>query len=76
MDLLDYLMFSFWFVVIHTGVYTFAGRVNLKISEDLYEERDRMLSYTGGFSTGSITGLVLGTFLGGLIYLHSKNNWI
>ncbi|MFP4006221.1 MAG: hypothetical protein ACLFUR_05860 [Candidatus Hadarchaeia archaeon] len=32
------------------------------------------LSYTGGFSTGSITGLVLGKFLGGLIYLHSKNN--
>lgn len=45
MDLLDYLLFSFWFVVIHTGVYTFAGMISLKISEDLYEERDRMLDY-------------------------------
>ncbi len=42
---LDYLIFSFLFMVIHIVVYSFAGVVSLKISSDLYRESDRLLDY-------------------------------
>ena len=42
---MQYLMFSFWFIIIHTFAYTIAGMLALKISKDLYEEKNRFLDF-------------------------------
>ncbi len=47
---MKYLIFSFWFVVIHTAAYTFAGALALKISKDLYEEQKRLIDYVRDMS--------------------------
>ncbi len=65
MDLLDYLWFSFWFIVIHTGVYTFGGMISLKISEDLYEEKDRLMDYLRDMSDEKESGHVERYFIPG-----------
>ncbi len=47
---MEYLLFSVWFTVIHTAVYTAAGAVALKLSKDLYEEKNRLLDYLNDMS--------------------------
>ena len=42
---MEYLQFSFWFVVIHIFSYTVAGAVALKISGDLYRGENRLLNF-------------------------------
>lgn len=42
---MQYLQFSFWFIVIHTVAYTAAGIIALQLSKDLYEEKNRLLDY-------------------------------
>lgn len=48
-----YLVFSFWFIVIHTVAYTLAGAVALKLSSDLYEEQKRLIDYVRDMSIES-----------------------
>ncbi|MDG6222058.1 MAG: hypothetical protein IAX21_08105 [Candidatus Bathyarchaeota archaeon] len=50
MDFAEYIMFSFWFIVIHTGAYTIAGMIALKISGNLYEEKNRVMDYLRNMS--------------------------
>ncbi|MDD4364057.1 MAG: hypothetical protein PHD33_07650 [Atribacterota bacterium] len=40
-----YLFFSLGFTIIHTIAYTIAGMLALKISKDLYEEKERLLDF-------------------------------
>jgi hypothetical protein len=47
---MGYLLFSVWFTVIHTAVYTIAGAVALKLSKDLYEEKNRLMDYMNDMS--------------------------
>ncbi|WP_423189833.1 hypothetical protein ACO1PF_02775 [Alkalibacterium sp. f15] len=47
---IKYLVFSFWFIIIHTGAYTFAGAIALKLSKDLYEEQKRLIDYVRDMS--------------------------
>ena len=42
---MEYLVFSFWFIVIHTGAYTAAGVIALKISKDIYEGKERFADF-------------------------------
>jgi len=42
---MEYLVFSFWFIVIHTGAYTTAGLIALKISKDIYAGKDRFADF-------------------------------
>lgn len=48
-----YLIFSFWFIIIHTVAYTFAGAVALKLSKDLYEKQKRLIDYVRDMSDES-----------------------
>jgi len=40
-----YLVFSLLFSVIHTISYTLAGMIALKVSQDLYEDKQRVIDY-------------------------------
>jgi hypothetical protein len=40
-----YVLFSLWFTLLHTAVYTIAGAIALRISKDLYEEKNRLLDF-------------------------------
>src|SRR6056297_2232348 len=40
---MEYILFSLWFTLIHTGTYTLAGMAALNISRDLYEGEQRLL---------------------------------
>ncbi len=42
---MEYLLFSFWFIVIHTGAYTAAGVIALKLSKDIYEGKNRYADF-------------------------------
>jgi hypothetical protein len=42
---MQYILFSLWFTLIHTAVYTIAGAIALRISKDLYEEKNRLLDF-------------------------------
>ncbi len=42
---MGYLMFSFWFMVIHTAAYVAAGVIALKISKDIYEGKGRFADF-------------------------------
>lgn len=50
---MQYLMFSFWFIIIHSFAYTIAGMLALKISKDLYEEKNRLLDFLRDMSDES-----------------------
>jgi len=47
---MEYLVFSLLFIVIHTAAYIVAGVIALKISKDLYEEKNRVLDYMRNMS--------------------------
>lgn len=40
-----YLTFTFWFTIIHTAAYIFAGVIALKISKDIYESKERYADF-------------------------------
>lgn len=40
-----YLIFSVWFIIMHTVAYMLAGAVALKISKDIYEGDNRLMTY-------------------------------
>ena len=42
---MNYLIFSFWFTVIHTAAYMVAGMIALKISKDIYDGKSRLMDY-------------------------------
>ncbi|MFW6055974.1 MAG: hypothetical protein ACOC9B_01510 [Chloroflexota bacterium] len=42
---MEYLLFSFWFVLIHMFSYTIAGVVALRFSDDLYRGTDRLYDF-------------------------------
>ena len=42
---MEYLIFSFCFIVVHTGAYTAAGAIALKLSKDIYEGRTRYADF-------------------------------
>ena len=42
---MQYLVFSFWFIVIHTASYTIAGALALRFSGDLYRGHDRLYDF-------------------------------
>lgn len=42
---MEYLVFSFWFIIIHTVAYTAAGMIALKISKDIYDGKSRLMDY-------------------------------
>lgn len=42
---MEYLLFSFWFIIIHTVSYTIAGVLALRISGDLYRGENRLLDF-------------------------------
>lgn len=42
---MQYLLFSFWFIVIHTASYTIAGAAALRFSGDLYRGKDRLYDF-------------------------------
>lgn len=42
---MQYLVFSFWFIVIHTAAYTIAGAAALRFSGDLYRGKDRLYDF-------------------------------
>jgi len=50
---MKYLIFSIWFIVIHTAAYTIAGALALKVSRDLYEEQKRLIDYVRNMSDES-----------------------
>lgn len=45
-----YVIFSLWFIFIHTASYIFAGAIALKISNNLYEEKERIIDYVRDMS--------------------------
>ncbi len=42
---MQYLIFSFWFTLIHLISYMLAGMLALRISKDIYEGKSRMMDY-------------------------------
>lgn len=50
---MSYMIFSFWFIVIHTVSYVFAGGLALKISNNLYKEKERIIDYVRDMSDES-----------------------
>ncbi len=42
---MGYLIFSFWFTLIHVASYTLAGVLALRISKDIYEGKSRLMDY-------------------------------
>ena len=42
---MSYIVFSMLFIVIHTVSYTLAGIIALKVSKDLYENKQRIIDY-------------------------------
>ncbi|MFO7929127.1 MAG: hypothetical protein R6U35_05630 [Candidatus Humimicrobiaceae bacterium] len=42
---MQYLVFSLWFTVIHAIAYTLAGMLALRISNDIYEGKSRLMDY-------------------------------
>jgi len=42
---MEYIMFSFWFMLVHVGAYMLAGILALRISKDIYEGRQRLMDY-------------------------------
>lgn len=42
---MEYLVFSFWFMIIHTAAYMLAGILALRISKDIYEGKSRLMDY-------------------------------
>lgn len=42
---MEYLVFSFWFMLIHTAAYMLAGMLALRISKDIYEGKSRLMDY-------------------------------
>ncbi|KAB3533581.1 hypothetical protein F8154_10470 [Alkaliphilus pronyensis] len=42
---MKYLVFSFWFVIMHVVSYSLAGILALKISKDIYEGKGRVMDY-------------------------------
>jgi hypothetical protein len=42
---MKYIIFSLLFTVIHTISYTLAGMISLKVSQDLYKEKQRVIDY-------------------------------
>ena len=63
MDSLDYLMFSCLFIAIHTASYLLAGVLALRISGDLYEERNRVLDFLRDMSDPEESGHVSRYFI-------------
>jgi len=49
---MEYILFSLWFTLIHTGTYTLAGMAALNISRDLYEGEQRLLDFLIDMSEG------------------------
>ena len=47
---MEYFRLSIWFVLIHSFSYMFAGALALKISEDIYENKDRLMDYVRDMS--------------------------
>jgi hypothetical protein len=47
---MKYLLFSVWFTLIHAIVYTVIGALVLKLSKDLYEQKNRLLDYMNDMS--------------------------
>ena len=60
---MQYLQFSFWFIVIHTIAYTAAGAIALQLSKDLYEEKNRLLDYLRDMSDPEESGYVTRWFI-------------
>jgi len=42
---MEYLVFSFWFMIIHTAAYMLAGILTLRISKDIYEGKSRLMDF-------------------------------
>lgn len=49
---MEYILFSLWFTLVHTGTYTLAGMAALNISRDLYEGEQRLLDFLIDMSEG------------------------
>ncbi|MBE0432270.1 hypothetical protein IBX73_02255 [candidate division WOR-3 bacterium] len=47
---MKYLLFSFWFIIVHAVSYVIAGMLALKISGDLYRGENRLLDFTRDMS--------------------------
>ncbi len=47
---MEYIVFSFWFTVIHTASYTIAGVLGLRIGKELYEQKNRLLDFLRNMS--------------------------
>lgn len=60
---MDYILFSLWFIVIHTVAYTAAGFIALQLSKDLYEEKNRLLDYLRDMSVPEENSYVSKWFL-------------
>jgi hypothetical protein len=60
---MQYLQFSFWFIIIHTVAYTAAGAIALQLSKDLYEEKNRLLDYLRNMSDPAESGHVTKWFI-------------
>jgi hypothetical protein len=60
---MQYLQFSFWFIVIHTVAYTAAGAIALQLSKELYEEKNRLLDYLRDMSDPAESGHVSKWFI-------------
>jgi hypothetical protein len=50
---MQYILFSLWFILLHTAIYTIAGAIALRISKDLYEEKNRLLDFLRDMSVES-----------------------
>lgn len=42
---MTYVLFSFWFTLIHVVAYTIAGALALSFSKDIYEGKQRLMTY-------------------------------
>lgn len=60
---MEYVLFSLWFTLVHTGAYVLAGVIALALSRDLYAERDRVLDFLRDMSNPSENAHVQRTFL-------------
>ena len=55
---MKYLLFTFWFTLLHAVVYTVAGALILEISKDVYEGKTRLMSYLRDMSDDTERGHV------------------
>ncbi|WP_462225781.1 hypothetical protein [Alkalibacterium sp.] len=88
--MMRYVIFSFWFILIHTAAYVFAGALALKISKNLYEEQERVIDYVRDMSDDIekkhvekwflpaqlVRGLLLSIVLYPILNLLGETSWL